>query len=572
LKRIVVSFRFVFYFCKIIENTANVEPKFHQAGKFCYFCTIKHVKAMQERKYPIGIQTFERIRKENYLYIDKTDLVWELTKESPYVFLSRPRRFGKSLLTTTLDSYFQGRKDLFEGLKIMALEKEWESYPVIHLDLSVTKAETTVVGLRNVLLRLLEPFKSIYGESGEYETSPGGQFSGIIHRAFMKTGKQVVVVVDEYDAPLLDKLHDKELLDQFRNVMQEFYVQLKANEAKIKFCFITGITKFSQLSIFSTINNLTNVSMHKKYAAICGITEEEFATDMAPDIAMLAQEYECTPEEMHAKLKLQYDGYRFADVSPDIYNPFSLLKCFGLKKIASYWFESGTPTFLIRQMQHFRTDITTMEWIEASASAFDRPTEAMENALPLLYQSGYITIKDYDKETDSYILSIPNKEVRVGLIDGLIPSYIGLDSSRVQDGFALKFWRALKRNDLDAAMQEMKAFLAGIPYVEGFQKKLAEVKNYEGFYEYTFWLIFNMLNAYARTQVKCANGRIDFVVQMPETTWVFELKVNGTAQEALDQINGKGYALPYQTEGREVVKVGVQFDRDTMTVGEYLVG
>ena len=527
---------------------------------------------MQERKYPIGIQTFERIRKENYLYIDKTDLVWELTKESPYVFLSRPRRFGKSLLTTTLDSYFQGRKDLFEGLKIMALEKEWESYPVIHLDLSVTKAETTVEGLRNVLLRLLEPFKAIYGESGEYETSPGGQFSGIIHRAFMKTGKQVAVIIDEYDAPLLDKLHDKELLEQFRNVMQEFYVQLKANEAKIKFCFITGITKFSQLSIFSTINNLTNVSMHKKYAAICGITEEEFATDMAPDIAMLAQEYDCTPEEMHAKLKLQYDGYRFADVSPDIYNPFSLLKCFGLKKIASYWFESGTPTFLIRQMQHFRTDITTMEWIEASASAFDRPTEAMENALPLLYQSGYITIKDYDKETDSYILSIPNNEVRVGLIDGLIPSYIGLDSSRVQDGFALKFWRALKRNDLDAAMQEMKAFLAGIPYVEGFQKKLSEVKNYEGFYEYTFWLIFNMLNVYARTQVKCTCGRIDFVVQMPETTWVFELKVNGTAQEALDQINGKGYALPYQTEGREVVKVGVQFDRDTMTIGEYLVG
>lgn len=527
---------------------------------------------MQERKYPIGIQTFSEIRKGGYVYIDKTDLVWNLAHDAKYIFLSRPRRFGKSLLTTTLDSYFQGRKDLFEGLKIMALEKEWESYPVIHLDLSVTKAETTVEGLRNVLLRLLEPFKAIYGESGEYETSPGGQFSGIIHRAFVKTGKQVAVIIDEYDAPLLDKLHDKELLEQFRNVMQEFYVQLKANEAKIKFCFITGITKFSQLSIFSTINNLTNVSMHKKYAAICGITEEEFATDMAPDIAMLAQEYECTPEEMHAKLKLQYDGYRYADVSPDIYNPFSLLKCFGLKKIASYWFESGTPTFLIRQMQHFRTDITTMEWIEASASAFDRPTEAMENALPLLYQSGYITIKDYDKETDSYILSIPNKEVRVGLIDGMIPSYIGLDSSRVQDGFALKFWRALKRNDLDTAMQEMKAFLAGIPYVEGFQKKLAEVKNYEGFYEYTFWLIFNMLNVYARTLVKCTDGRIDFVVQMPETTWVFELKVNGTAQEALDQINGKGYALPYQTEGREVVKVGVQFDRDTMTVGEYLVG
>ena len=360
-------------------------------------------------------------------------------------------------------------------------------------------------------------------------------------------------------------------LDQFRNVMQEFYVQLKANEAMIKFCFITGITKFSQLSIFSTINNLTNVSMQPEYAAICGITEDEFATDMAPDIAMLAKVYECTPEEMHAKLKLQYDGYRFAGVSPDIYNPFSLLKCFNQKQIANYWFESGTPTFLIRQMQHFRTDIMGMDRIEASATSFDRPTEAMTTALPLLYQSGYITIKDYERETESYILSIPNKEVRVGLIDGLIPTYTGLDSTAVQDGFALKFYRALRKNDMEAAMNEMKTFMAGIPYVEGFQKKLEEVKNYEGFYEYTFWLIFNMMNVYARTQVKCCGGRIDFVMQLPETTYVFELKVNGTAQEAIDQINSKGYALPYQSEGRKVVKVGVQFDRDTMTIGEYII-
>ncbi|MBR4535587.1 MAG: AAA family ATPase, partial [Bacteroidales bacterium] len=226
---------------------------------------------MNARKYPVGIQTFERLRKENYLYIDKTDLVWKMTKESPFVFLSRPRRFGKSLLTTTLDSYFKGKKELFEGLKIMDLEKEWESYPVLHVDLSVTKAETTTEGLRNVLFRLLEGYRGVYG-GGAYETTPGGLFSGIIHRAFRKTGKQVVVIVDEYDAPLLDKLHEPELLEEFRNVMQEFYVQLKANEAMIRFCFITGITKFSQLSIFSTINNLTNISMDAKYAAICGIT------------------------------------------------------------------------------------------------------------------------------------------------------------------------------------------------------------------------------------------------------------------------------------------------------------
>lgn len=524
---------------------------------------------MQERKYPIGIQTFSEIRKGGYVYIDKTDLVWQLTHDAKYIFFSRPRRFGKSLLSTTLDAYFEGRKDLFEGLKIMELEKDWETYPVIHVDLSEAKNQQTVEALRDALLLLLKPMVAKYGRD-EDEKLPGALLKGLIRRAYEKTGKQVAVIIDEYDAPLLDVLHD-ERLKEFRIVLQEFYQPLKANEAMVKFCFITGITKFSQLSIFSTINNLMNVSMDSKYAAICGITEDEFATDMAPDIAMLAQVYECTPEEMHAKLKLQYDGYRFSEVSPDIYNPFSLLKCFSHRKIANFWFESGTPTFLIRQMQHFRTDIMGMERIEASATSFDRPTESMTTALPLLYQSGYITIKDYERETESYILSIPNKEVRVGLIDGLIPAYIGLDGSWVQDGFALKFYRALRKDDMAAAMDEMRAFLAGIPYVEGFKKKLEEAAASEGFYEYTFWLIFNMMNVYAKTQVKCHGGRIDFVVQMPDTTYVFELKVNGTAQEALDQINSKGYALPYQTGHGKVVKVGVQFNRDTMTIEDYIM-
>ena len=523
-----------------------------------------------DRKYPVGIQTFSRLREEGYLYIDKTDLIWKMTKESPFVFLSRPRRFGKSLLTTTLDAYFKGQKELFEGLKIMDLETEWVSYPVLHFDLSGAK-HLPVEQVKAELVRQLAIMEKDYGRD-ETEVSPGMRLAGLIQRSFQKSGRQAVVVIDEYDAPLLDVLHDPERLEAAREVMQEFYQRLKMCEGMIRFCFITGITKFSQLSIFSTINNLTNISMDSKYAAICGITEEEFATQMAPDIAMLAREYECTPEEMHAKLKRQYDGYRFAKMSPDVYNPFSLLKCFNQRDIANYWFDSGTPTFLIRQMQHFRTDITSMDHIEASASSFDRPTEAMTTALPLLYQSGYLTIKDYDRRSNSYILAIPNNEVRVGLTDGLIPSYTGLDGSSVQDGFALKFWRALDRNDIHAAMQEMKAFLAGIPYVEGFKEKLKEVKNYEGFYEYTFWLIFNMLNLYARTQVKCANGRIDFVVWMPDTTYVFELKVNGIAQEAMDQINSKGYFLPYETEGCTVVKVGVQFDRETMTVGEYLVG
>ena len=522
-----------------------------------------------DRKYPVGIQTFSRLREEGYLYIDKTDLIWKMTKESPFVFLSRPRRFGKSLLTTTLDAYFKGQKELFEGLKIMDLETEWVSYPVLHFDLSGAK-HLPVEQVKAELVRQLAILEKDYGRN-ETEVSPGMRLAGLIQRSFQKSGRQAVVVIDEYDAPLLDVLHDPERLEAAREVMQEFYQRLKMCEGMIRFCFITGITKFSQLSIFSTINNLTNISLDSKYAAICGITEEELATQMAPDIAMLAREYECTPEEMHAKLKRQYDGYRFSEVSPDIYNPFSLLKCFLQRKLANYWFDSGTPTFLIRQMQHFRTDITTMDRIAARASAFDQPTENMDDALPLLYQSGYITIKDYDRETDFYILSIPNKEVRTGFVENMIPLYTGINKNNTA-GFAMRFWRALKHNNIVAVMQEMKAFLAGIPYVEGFKEKLKEVKNYEGFYEYTFWLIFNMLNLYARTQVKCAGGRIDFVVWMPDTTYVFELKVNGTAQEALDQIKSKGYFLPYETEGCTVVKVGVQFDRETMTVGEYLVG
>ena len=522
-----------------------------------------------ERRYPVGIQTFSEIRKGNYVYIDKTDLVWEMTRLK-YVFLSRPRRFGKSLLSSTLHSYFDGRKDLFEGLKIMTLEKEWEEYPVIHLDVSTAKNQPSAKELQDTLLFNMKPLAEQFGKE-EDETTPGKLLTGMIRRAYETTGKQVAVIIDEYDAPLLEVLHEEEVLPEYRRVMQELYTPLKASEPMIRFCFITGITKFSQLSIFSTINNLKNVTMLPQFSAICGITEQELVSDMAEDIRRMAEENECTPEEMHAKLKQQYDGYRFSKKEEEIYNPFSLMNAFGDKMLNSYWFASGTPTFLIRQMQHFRTDITTMEHIEAVASAFDRPTEAMESALPLLYQSGYLTIKDYDRETDSYILAIPNKEVRVGFIEGLMPTYIGLDGSSVQVGFAMKFWRALKRNNLDLAMQEMKAFLAGIPYVEGFQKKLEAAKNYEGFYAYTFWLIFNMLNVYARTQVKCAGGRIDFVVKMPDTTYVFKLKVNGTAQEALDQINSNGYALPYHTDGKKVVKVGVQFDRKTMTVGEYLV-
>lgn len=524
---------------------------------------------MTERRYPIGIQTFSEIIRGGYLYVDKTDLAWQLAHYAKYVFMSRPRRFGKSLLTSTLESYFRGEKELFHGLKIMELEKEWEQYPVLHIDLSSAK-HMPPEEIRQELKNVLSPYEKIYG-SNPQETTPGMRFGGLIDRAYEKTGKQVAVLIDEYDAPLLDVLHEDTKLTEVREVMQEFYQRLKKQEPKIKFCFITGITKFSQLSIFSTINNLTNVTMDAAFNNICGITEKELVTVLREDIEMLSRKMEIDFEAMHQKLKLQYDGYHFSEESDEIYNPYSLLKAFQQKKVSNYWFESGTPTFLIRQLQHYKTDIMSLDRLEVPSSAFDQPTENMQDALPLLYQSGYLTIKDYDREGEVYTLSIPNQEVRVGYIRGLLPIYTGLNDAEVQVGFALKFWRALKQGDIDNAMREMQAYLASVPYVEGFREKLKDIVAKEGFYEYTMYLIFSMLNVYARTQVKCAGGRVDMVVWLPDTTYVFELKVNGTAQEALEQIDSKGYAIAYQTGGRRIAKVGVKFNPETRVPEEWVI-
>lgn len=525
---------------------------------------------MAERKYPVGIQTFSEIVRGGYVYVDKTDLVWDLQNAAKFIFLGRPRRFGKSLLSSTLHSFFEGDKDLFEGLKVMALEKEWTQYPVLHFDLSRTKGATSVQQLQEWLIRILQPYVDIYGRR-DYETSPGGILDGLIRRAYQQTGRQVVVIVDEYDAPLLDSLHEDSLLNDFRRVMQEFYVQLKASEPMLRFCFITGITKFSQLSIFSTINNLMNVSMDPRFASICGITERELCSDMHDDIGTLAEAYGCSWEEMHRRLKLQYDGYHFSENSEEVYNPFSLLKCFSQKKLSNYWFESGTPTFLIQQMRHFRTDITSLDKLDAPVSAFDQPTENMQSALPLLYQSGYLTIKDYDPDLQLYQLAIPNQEVRIGYVEGLLPVYSGLVTADVQVGFAAQFWKALKIGDINLAMSRLQSYLAGIPYVEGFKKKLEDAATAEGFYEYTLYLIFSMLNIYVKTQVKCAGGRIDMVVWMPDTTYVFELKTEGTAQEALAQIDSKGYALPFKTSDRKVVKVGVKMNKETRTIEDWAI-
>ena len=524
---------------------------------------------MAERKYPVGIQTFSEIIRKNYVYVDKTDLVWKLADYAKFIFLSRPRRFGKSLLSSTFHSYFAGERELFEGLKIMELEKEWKQYPVLHFDLSGAK-HMAPQEVKKELGRVIKPYEELYGNDPD-EITPGMRMAGLVNRAYEQTKSQVVIIIDEYDAPLLDVLHDEQRLADIREVIQEFYQRLKILEPKLKFCFITGITKFSQLSIFSTINNLMNVTMDPKFATICGITERELTTTLHEDIELLAQNYGVSYDVMHAKLKYHYDGYHFTKNSEEVYNPFSLMKAFLSGDVGAYWFDSGTPAYLIRQMKHFRTDITSLDNMEVPSTAFDKPTEAMINALPLLYQSGYLTIKDYERESDLYTLSIPNQEVRVGYTEGLLPTYVGLDGSDVQTGFALKFWRALKKGDAEQAMLAMQSYLAGIPYVEGFKKKLEEVSNAEGFYEYTLYLVFSMLNVYVRTQVKCAGGRANVVVLMPDAIYVIELKVNGTAQEALQQIDAKGYTRPYEHDGRRIVKIGASFSMETKTVEDWVI-
>lgn len=381
----------------------------------------------QQKFYPVGIQTFSEIIGKNYLYIDKTGYVYRMTHSaSKYMFLSRPRRFGKSLLASTLHSYFEGRKELFKGLVIEKLETEWMSYPVFHFDMSLAK-HVDRERLESMLNIQLYRYEEIYGRL-DGEVMLNDRLTGLIQRAYQQTGKQVVVLIDEYDAPLLDVMHEDKNLPILRNVMRNFYSPLKACDPYLRYVFLTGITKFSQLSIFSELNNIKNVSMDEPYAAICGITEEEIKEQMSYDLDLLAEKMQITRDEVLAKLKENYDGYHFTWPSPDIYNPFSLFNAFNDGKFNSYWFGSGTPTYLIEMLNKFGVLPSEIGGIEAVAAEFDAPTERMTNITPLLYQSGYITIKGYDSVFDIYTLDIPNKEVRIGLMRNLIPSYITNDT------------------------------------------------------------------------------------------------------------------------------------------------
>ena len=512
-----------------------------------------------QRLYPIGIQTFSKIREGNYLYIDKTEYVYRMTHSaSSYMFLSRPRRFGKSLLTSTLHSYFSGRKELFHGLAMEKLEKEWTEYPVLHFDMSTAKHADSEQLLQELNLKLYG-YEQIYGRLEE-EVNPNQRLMGLIKRAYEQTGKKVVVLIDEYDAPLLDVVHERENLDVLRNIMRNFYSPLKACDPYLRYVFLTGITKFSQLSIFSELNNIKNISMDEPYAAICGISEDEIRFQMKDDLGGLAKKLEITPEEALMKLKENYDGYHFTSPSPDIYNPFSLLNAFADGKFGSYWFGSGTPTYLVKMLDKFGVKPSEIGRRQLKSSVFDAPTETMTDAVPLLYQSGYITIKDYNKMLDLYTLDIPNKEVRLGLMESLLPYYVNNKTPEATTMVAYLFYD-IQNGDMDAALHRLQEFLSTIPYCDN--------TRFEGHYQQVFYIIFSLLGYYVDVEVRTPRGRVDIVLRTKTTLYVMELKLDKSAGEAMEQIDLKNYPERFALCGLPVVKVAVCFDSERCTIGDW---
>ena len=519
---------------------------------------------MATKLYPIGMQTFSEIREEDFLYVDKTEYIYRMTHTSgKYFFLSRPRRFGKSLLVSTMQSYFEGKKELFKGLAIEKLEKDWTEYPVLHFDMSGGK-HMEPEQLELYLGYILEDQEKKW-DINEPRIGANNRLIDLINTAYEKSGKQVVVLIDEYDAPMLDVAHEKEQLDVLRNIMRNFFSPLKYSEAKLRFVFLTGITKFSQLSIFSELNNITNVSMHQEYAGICGITKEELLDKFDEDIDVLAGRLGLTHEQALSKLKENYDGYHFTWPSSDVFNPYSLLNCLAEGQMNSYWFGSGTPTYLLNMMRKYDfTPIDLGEQMDASKDDFDAATETMTTIMPLLYQSGYITIKNYDPETELYTLALPNKEVRIGLYRSMLPHYLAAKSAMCNTTVA-KMSALINKGNMDGALQLLKTFWETVPYCDN--------TDYEGHYQQTMYIIFALLtNFRILVEQHTFRGRTDITMETKDTIYVIELKFNKSAQEALDQINNKHYADAFALRGKTVEKIGMNFmiDEDKTIVLDWV--
>ena len=521
--------------------------------------TIYHREVMS-KIYPVGIQSFEKIREGGYCYIDKTSLIYSLIKSGQYYFLSRPRRFGKSLLISTLEAYFLGKKELFKGLAMEGLEKDWTTHPVLHLDLNTQKYDTPEA-LNNVLEENLNYWESLYGAS-ESEIGVARRFNGIIRRAAEKAGQKVVVLVDEYDKPMLQAIGNEPLLTDYRNTLKAFYGALKSNDKYLRFALLTGVTKFSKVSVFSDLNNLMDISLSNRFANICGITENELYRNLEEDIRLLAEANGMNETEARQTLKEWYDGYHFAENTEDIYNPFSLLNTLAEMKFGSYWFETGTPTFLVELLQRSKYDLHRLTEEMATADSLGGIDTMETNPVPILYQSGYLTIKGFDKEFRTYELGFPNKEVEEGFTKFLLPNYASLSSGNPSFEIS-SFVREVRGGNIDAFMRRLQSFFADTPY------ELA--RDLERHYQNVLFIVFKLLGFYTRAEYRTSNGRIDMVVKTDRYIYVMEFKLDGTAEEAIRQINEKGYAAPFTSDGRTLYKIGVNFSNAIRGIERWIV-
>lgn len=512
---------------------------------------------MSKFVYPVDTDQFQLIREEGKIYVDKTGIIYNLVNEKKfqYVFLARPRGFGKSLLCNTFKAYFQGQRELFHGLKIMEKEHDWVRYPVLYFTMSGLK-NVTVPEARTKLESLIRGYENLYGRD-PLSQSPGDRFRDLIHNACKKTGQKVVVLLDEYDAPIMRLMYEPKKLDLMRSMLREFYQVLKDEGAYLKFVFITGVTKFSQLSIFSELNNLKQISMSDEYSGLCGITQDELNTFLRPCVEEYAKNLNITIEEAYNLLKKNYDGYHFSQHSKDIYAPFSLLNALNDNATNQYWFESGTMTALISHLQHYpEFNPLDFDGVELSIDAFYVPCEKADTPIPLLYQSGYLTIDSYNSEDGVYNLHFPNYEVRQGMVNGLTKYLLDTDNLE-RDASILVMSRALKRGNLSEALLELRSYIASIPY-DIITKKEWIVKNKrESFYKLLFYVIFSLLNSKVDTEVKSILGRADVVIKTKTDIYVIELKVDSPVENALAQIDLTGYTIPYESDFRKITKCGV---------------
>lgn len=517
-------------------------------------------------KYPIGIQTFEQIIEEGYVYVDKTDMVYNLANEGKVYFLSRPRRFGKSLLLSTLRAYFEGRKELFKGLKIEAMEKDWHQHPIFHLDFNGIDY-TMPNALRAKFEGYFAQWEEAYGVTTGPDFNPASRFERIIQAAVQQSGQKVVVLVDEYDKPLLDVLEkDAELMEQNREILKAFYSVFKQADAYLRFVFLTGVTKFSQVSVFSGFNQPLDISMTDKYEALCGITEEELHTQFAESIHEMALAENCTDEEMKLLLKKHYDGYHFGYTMTDIYNPFSILCAFYNRNIRDFWFATGTPTYLIRLMNHFHEGIDQLTGKYYSLDAFINYKADVEYPLPMIYQSGYLTIKSFEKDLGLFLLDFPNNEVKEGFLTMVTSNYLRCEPTL--GSWVRQAVFALRKGELDTFRKQLTSFLASIPYSMRRKENQPERERY---FQYTFYLLLRLMSVYTvYVEKEQSEGRVDCIVETPNFVYIFEFKLDGTAQKALQQIEDKGYARPYEADARTVYKIGANFSSETGTINDWV--